>query len=94
MTYATSVRLDEETKALLNEVATFRDRSPHWIMKKAIEQYLLSESEEMRYLREGIEGLESAQRTGEFSTIEDLKTWADQLGTSEEQQLPHVRRIK
>lgn len=85
---STSVRLDEETKKKLSLVAKYNERTPHWIMVKAIEEYLEKESAHISFLQESIDGLESAKSTGEFSTLNDLIEWSEKLGTDNELELP------
>ncbi len=56
--HTTSIRLSDEIKHQLDEVAAFRDRKPHWVMVKAIEHYLAQETEEIRWFRERVEAME------------------------------------
>ena len=37
------LRLDEQTQARLKKLGEARDRSPHYLMKKAVEQFLTRE---------------------------------------------------
>ncbi len=43
---ATSVKIDDELKGLMQNLAGLRHRSAHWIMREAIAQYV--EREEAR----------------------------------------------
>ncbi|MGD0600109.1 MAG: ribbon-helix-helix domain-containing protein, partial [Terriglobales bacterium] len=36
----TSLKLDGETKERVQRLASARRRSPHWVMREAIEQYV------------------------------------------------------
>jgi predicted transcriptional regulator len=43
---ATSIKLDDELKSRVQQLANLRRRSPHWVMREAIRQYV--EHEEAR----------------------------------------------
>lgn len=49
MAWATSVKLDDGMKARVQHLAEARKRTPHWIMREAISQYV-----ERREKREGL----------------------------------------
>ena len=40
MSTTLGIKLDDQTKQRLKNLAQKRDRSPHWLMKNAIEEYL------------------------------------------------------
>jgi len=42
---ATSVKLDDELKSRIQHLANARHRSPHWIMREAIRNYVEREEE-------------------------------------------------
>lgn len=52
MSTTMGVKLDDETQARLRELGKVRKRSPHWLMKEAIDRYL---DVEERYEREKAE---------------------------------------
>ena len=52
MVTTTGVKLDPEVKARLKELGKVKDRSPHWLMKQAILQFL---DREETYEREKVE---------------------------------------
>jgi predicted transcriptional regulator len=43
---ATSIKLDDELKSRVQQLASLRRRLPHWVMREAIRQYV--EREETR----------------------------------------------
>ncbi len=59
------VKLDDMTRARLKELGELKHRSPHWLMKDAIHQYLDAEE---RYEREKAEDLARWQRYLETGT--------------------------
>jgi predicted transcriptional regulator len=73
------IKLDEETRERLQRLGERRDRSPHWLMKKAIREYL---EREERWEREREEDEERWQRyvqTGACCTYADTMRWLDDL---------------
>ena len=73
------VKLDAETRARLKKLGEAKQRSPHWLMKEAIRQYL--EIEE-RYEQEKAEDLARYQAyldTGTHITHTDMMAWLNEL---------------
>jgi len=73
------IKLDEKTRERLKKLGKTRDRSPHWLMKQAITQFL---DKEERYELERLEDDERYQRyldTGEHVTNDEMVGWLDQL---------------
>ena len=75
------MKLDDETRARLNRLSELKDRSAHWLMKRAVAEYL---EREERYEREKADDLLRWQRfeeTGECLSGDDMITWLDRLVT-------------
>ncbi len=76
------VRLSEETQSRLERLGEARDRSPHYLMKAAIERFLDVEEaleEERRLTRSRWEKFEL---TGETLNHADIKSWVETLSGS------------
>lgn len=84
------VKLDEETRNRLKALAEARRRSPHWIMREAIERYLEREEEIERRNQEADEAWEEFQRTGQFVSHEAMTAWLDTWGTDKEGPCPDL----
>lgn len=79
---AVAVKLDEETKRRLEQLGEVKDRSAHWMMKAAIDQYL---EREERYERERQEDMQRWDRyvlTGEAYTHEQVQQIFKDLAAS------------
>ena len=74
-----AVRLDEETQARLKSLGEVRDRSPHYLMKAAIEAYL--EKEEAVEAEKALirARWDSFALTGETVSQSDMLDWARSL---------------
>lgn len=74
-----AIRLDEETQDRLKALGRLRDRSPHYLMREAVEQYLTVEEAieaERTLMRERWRRYEL---TGEALAHDDVKAWAKNL---------------
>lgn len=88
MTTTAAIKLDEPTRQRLKSLGQKLDRSPHWIMKKAIEQYL---SDQERYWREREEDearWQEYQTTGHAIPHAEVARWLESLGTDHELPCP------
>lgn len=86
--HTTSIRLPDEIKKTLDEIADFQDRKPHWIMVKAIEKYLAEEMKEMRFLRDAEQNYQDMKNNGSGVTLEAFGNWVDKRERGEPCELP------
>ena len=73
------IKLDDDTRNRLKALGEKRDRSPHWLMKAAIEDYLRREE---RYEKEKAEDLaryEQYQVSGKVVSEERVEEWLEGL---------------
>jgi predicted transcriptional regulator len=73
------VKLDEATRKRLKALGTIRKRSPHWLMKSAILEYLDREETFEAEKREDMKRWEKYQETGEHLTNDEMMAWLDEL---------------
>jgi len=73
------VKLDEKTRERLKRLGQLRKRTPHWLMRTAIEEYLEREETYERERREDLQRWEEYQRTGEHIDNESMMAWLDEL---------------
>ncbi|UWX56798.1 ribbon-helix-helix protein, CopG family [Chlorobaculum sp. MV4-Y] len=73
------VKLDDTTHKRLEELARIRDRSPHWLMCRAIETYLDREEKYEEEKREDMDRWERYQLTGIAVTHEKAAEWLENL---------------
>lgn len=82
MTTTVGIKLDPEIRERLNKLGKIKDRSSHWLMKKAVSEYL---EREERYEREKAEDAARWQQyetTGEHLSNDEMMRWLDGLATS------------
>ncbi len=79
-----SVKLDPETKAKIEHLAQARDRSPHWMMREAITQYVEREERKEAFRRDTLDAWQEFQETGLHVSLEEADQWLAGWGTDAE----------
>jgi len=82
------IKLDDDIKQRLKELGKVRDRSPHWLMRAAIEDFLEREENYEREKREDQERWDHYQLTGEYVSHEAAMEWMDSLARGENPPCP------
>ncbi|MCH8336387.1 MAG: CopG family ribbon-helix-helix protein [Proteobacteria bacterium] len=85
---ATSVKLDDDLKRRIQNLAESRQRSPHWIMREAIRDYVEREEARESFNREALASWEAYQETGRHLTGQELHDWLRTWGTDRETEIP------
>ena len=85
---ATSVKLDDELKNRIQRLAEVRHRSAHWIMCKAIRDYVEREEARESFKQEALESWTTYQETGQHLTGQEARDWLATWGTDRETELP------
>jgi predicted transcriptional regulator len=80
----TSLKLDEKMKERVQRLAALRRRSPHWIMREAIEQYVLHEEKREQIRQDALAAWAHYQETGLHVTAEEADAWLAQLEAGED----------
>lgn len=78
------VKLDHELRERLKKLGTTKHRSPHWIMKQAIREYVEREEEAEKLRQETIERWKAYQKDGKHVSNETMIAWLDTWGTDKE----------
>jgi predicted transcriptional regulator len=79
MSKTKGVKLSDTTRQRLETLARIRDRSPHWLMRQAIETWLDHEEKYEQEKREDMERWERYQMTGVAVTDEKAAEWLENL---------------
>lgn len=66
-------------KERVQKLAASRRRSPHWIMREAVEQYVLREEKRERLRQDALAAWAYFQATGQHATAEEADSWLAQL---------------
>jgi predicted transcriptional regulator len=84
----TSLKLEAETKARLQRLATARRRSAHWLMREAIEQYVDREERRERLRQDALAAWAEYQATGLHVAAEEADRWLARLESGEDAEPP------
>jgi len=78
-TATTSLKLDMETKARVQRLAASRRRTPHWILREAVEQYIEREEARESFRQDALAAWEHYQQTGLHVTAAEADAWMSRL---------------
>lgn len=81
---ATSLKIDNTLKGRVQQLASQRRRSPHWIMLEAIERYVEREEARESFKQEALASWAAYKETGRHLTGEEVRTWLNTWGTDDE----------
>lgn len=89
---AASVKIDDDLKVRVQQLADARRRSAHWIMREAIQQYVDREEARDSFRAEAVASWESFQETGLHLTGQEIRDWLQDWGTDSEAGMPDSHR--
>lgn len=75
-----AVKLEASLKVRLEQLSEAKDRSTHWLMKQAIEQYVLAEEEALRLKQETLRRWEKEALLNDTVANADVMRWLDTWG--------------
>ncbi len=67
------IKLDGEVRERLKQLGAIKERSPHWLMRKAIMEYLDREEAHEREKQEDLQRWQRYQETGEHLSQEEVR---------------------
>ncbi len=85
---ATSLKIDDELKGRVQHLADARQRSPHWIMREAIQQYVDREEARESFKQEALASWTAYRETGRHLTVGEVRAWLSAWGSPAETRLP------
>jgi predicted transcriptional regulator len=88
MTVTMGVKLDEEIRDRLKSLGASKQRSPHWLMREAIREYLEKEEAIEARNREADQAWTDYQQSGRFVGHDAMAAWLDTWGTGREGPAP------
>jgi len=83
-----AVKLDDNVYGRVKKLANARERSPHWLMREAIVQYVEREEKREAFRKDGIRAWEAYQETGLHVTHAEADAWLAQLAAHEDREPP------
>ena len=83
-----AVKLEADVHSRVKALAQARDRSPHWVMREAIAQYVEREEKREAFRQDGIRAWDAYQETGLHVTQAEADVWLAQLASGDDQEPP------
>jgi len=74
-----AIKIDEDTRARVKRLADARQRTPHWLMREAIQQYVEREEQREALRQETLKAWENYRANGLHITAEEADAWLGQL---------------
>ena len=74
-----ALKIDEDTKARMKRLADARQRTPHWLMREAIRQYLDREESREAFRQDALRAWEAYRSTGQHVSAEAADAWLAEL---------------
>jgi predicted transcriptional regulator len=84
----TSLKIEAELKDRVQRLAAARRRSPHWIMREAVEQYVSREEKREQLRQDALAAWNHYQSTGLHVTAEEADAWLAKLEAGEDAETP------
>jgi predicted transcriptional regulator len=76
-----SVKLDADLRTRLENLAEARQRTAHWVMREAINQYVEREEKREAFRQATIKAWDEYQETGLHATAAEVDTWLNSWGS-------------
>ncbi|MDQ2988899.1 MAG: CopG family ribbon-helix-helix protein [Pseudomonadota bacterium] len=83
-----SVKLDPDTRARLDRLAQARRRTPHWMMREAVGQYVEREEKREVFRKDTLKAWEEYRTTGLHVTAGEADAWLAQLAEGNDAEPP------
>ena len=82
-----AIKLDSKTKKRLKKLGELKQRAPHWLMKEAVERYLVEEEYAEQLKQETLLRWQEAL-TGKVVSHKAVVAWLDTWGEKDEKDRP------
>jgi predicted transcriptional regulator len=83
-----TIKIDDDTRTRLKSLADARQRTPHWLMREAITQYVEREERREALRVETLLAWDDHRATGLHATAEEVDAWLATWGTDDERPAP------
>lgn len=85
---ATSVKLEPELRERLRRLADARQRTPHWLMREAITEYVAREEAREQLRADAVAAWDEYKETGRHASGEVVDGWLARLEAGEDADPP------
>lgn len=88
----TTLRLPEEVKARIERLAAAQGKSAHAVMVATLDEATAAMERRLEFEAEAARRLDEYRRTGEYYTLEDMRSYALALARGEKPPKPPLRK--
>lgn len=74
-----AIKIDDDIKARVKRLAEARRRTPHWLMREAISQYVDREEKRESFRQDTLKAWDDYRTTGLHATATEADAWLAQL---------------
>lgn len=74
-----TIKLDETDRDRIATLATAKKRTPHYLMKEAILEYVKKEEARQNFITAAQASFEHYKQTGQHITLDEFNTWVDKV---------------
>ena len=83
-----AIKVDADIKERVQRLAAARNRTPHWLMREAISQYVEREEKREAFRRDAINAWNDYQATGLHVTLDEADAWLAKLEAGKDVEPP------
>jgi Predicted transcriptional regulator len=83
-----SVKLDDEMRDRIKHLADARQRTTHWLMREAIQEYVEREEKREAFRQATLQAWKEYQETGQHVTGDEITGWLKTWGDKNEKSAP------
>jgi predicted transcriptional regulator len=84
----TTLKLDRSIKERIGRLASTRRRTPHWLMREAVEQYVEREEQREKLRQDALAAWSDYQTTGLHLTAGEADAWLAKLEAGKRAAIP------
>ena len=74
-----AIKIDPDTRERVKRLADARQRTPHWLMREAIQQYVEREEKREAFRQDAIKAWNEYQATGRHLSAKEADGWLAKL---------------
>ncbi len=74
-----TIKLDPSDRDRISSLATLKKRTPHYLMKEAILEYVQREEARQNFIRAAETSFEHYKETGLHITLDEFSAWVDDV---------------
>lgn len=83
-----TLKIDQGTRERVQRLADARQRTSHWVMREAIQQYVAREEKREAFRQDGLKAWANYQANGLHVTGEEANAWLAKLETGQDVEPP------